>query len=162
VKRYYDLGTLSGEIARELETLADQNGLTSFHPIMICAVLEVIASPLKALLTKGPLAAEVGENGLKTYYASRLLAAVEEIKSPHSMTVNPLMEAAVSAVRKHREVRESDLLQLTINELREDVNEHSIPPGFQSAIDYLQQTGIIALDDEGIWRPGEESLYLEF
>ena len=103
MQRYYDHEAIRDDVSAALEEVFKRHGLPSFwHPLAVSATIEVLASPLKYQLQATPLTVEVGRIGGQLYAASRLVLAVELAKSPHSQTINPMMDAIARALAKQR------------------------------------------------------------
>lgn len=70
------MSELDGKIARAVEQVFEETRADPWEPDSILAVLETIASPLKALLgTPGPLFKFVGETGVELFIALRALVS---------------------------------------------------------------------------------------
>lgn len=150
------------DVTRAINAAVTPYGLHTYSPLAVYAVLDAIASPLKSLAPKGPLAWDVCEKGWQTYHASRLAAAVERLKSPSSLIVNPVMDAIVVALAHYGKPMPVDLLfrntlrvflarpRLTFAGVPAALRANSsLDPAFRSARGYLVRGHVIALNEAG-------------
>ncbi len=162
MQKFEKYAEMAADVTRAINAAVSPYGLHTYSPLAIYAVLEAIASPLKSLATNGLLAWDVCEKGLPTYYASRLAVAVERIKSPSSLIVNPMMEAIVVALAAHEKPVPVHLLfrntlrvflarpRLTCAGIPAALRANSsLDPAFESARGYLSRDHVIALTDDG-------------
>jgi len=162
VRRYYDYEALLTDLQASIESTLEKHDLQGFHPLVVCALLEIVASPLKFHKWQGtPLTRPVGEAGLETYLRSRLACEVEQLKSPHSVIVNPLMDAVAAAIKKRSSLPPDellrDVLRVYLGKPRlthagvptELAKDSSIEPAIQSALAYLQEGQVIGKADDG-------------
>lgn len=154
---------MSDDIAQAIGVAVSRHGFGhQFHPLVVYAVLNTVGSPLKSLIAQGPLARSVGMKGIETFYASRIAAAVEVLKSPSSLIVNPMMDAIAFAILKNSGLTANNLLLR--NTLRVLLNrprlsnaglpaalrkDSSLEPAFHSALGYLEQGSVIARAADG-------------
>ena len=103
MERYFDERKLQDDVHSAITQALAGHGLEPYHPLAVSTVLEAIASPLKFQLQATPLSQKVGKLGVEIYFASSLLRAVELLKSPHSLIVNPMMDVATVALFRRRE-----------------------------------------------------------
>lgn len=177
MQRYYDGPKLISDLQRAVEQVLTEHGLGSTYGLLpVCAMLEVMASPLKHLIAVSPLTRRMGELGVEIYYRSHLPMRVALAQSPHSMVVNPMMEAMAAAVARHTAPLPDELLlrdtlrvfldrpRLTVKGVPKALTaDPSLLPAFGSAKQYLQEAEIIqptpdgrswALADGLGWSPG--------
>lgn len=132
MKRYYDYDKLRESCVDAVNRVAQEAGLEASHPLVTFAALDAIASSLKLLkITGSPLSRLPGRLGTDAYLASILARKVEELKSPHSLTVNGVMDEIVAAlaVGKQPEVDHREALA--------------------SATEYLIEGGVIERMEDG-------------
>lgn len=166
MQKFEKYAEMVADVTRAINAAVTPYGLHTYSPLAVYAVLDAIASPLKALAPNGPLAWDVCDKGLQTYDASRLAAAVERLKSPSSVIVNPMMDAIVVALARHENPMPVHLLfrntlraflarpRLTFAGIPAALRANtSLDPAFASARDYLARGHVIALSDDGkTWR----------
>jgi len=170
MQRHYDFDTLVNELSEAIEPVLNKHKIPSIdHPLAVCALLEVQSSPLKQQKLSNGLLQRAGMLGVEAYLASFLGRMVELLKSPHSQTVNPVMESIVLAlVRAKEPVPDFYLLRNTLRELLNQPSldargmsdalkdNSSLEPAFGSAKEYLLAGGIVAnevVESEGTyWR----------
>lgn len=167
---YYNFESIRDELTSAVEAVAERHDLELAHPLLLAAVLEVIASPLKLHKLQGtPLTRPVGTAGIDAYLTSLLARRVEEIKAPGSLIVNPLMDAAVATLRDGRVLDRSDLLYQTCRALLDNVTstssdvisatrmaqEQRTQSAFESALRYLKEAEII-IEQPGTREPRYE------
>lgn len=163
MEKYFDERGLLNDVDRALVQALAKHGLEPYHPLAVSTVLEVIASPLKFQIQATPLSRRVGKLGVETYLASRLLRAVELLKSPHSLIVNPMMDAAIVAlVRRRGPIPKDEMLRdaLRVHLNRPRLSESAIPKvagnslamyqaALGSALSYLVEGGIACEAGDG-------------
>lgn len=166
MQKFEKYAEMVAEVTRAINAAVTPYGLHTYSPLAVYAVLDAIASPLKSLAPNGPLAWDVCDKGLQTYYASRLAAAVERLKSPSSLVVNPMMDAIVVALARHEKPMPVHLLfrntlraflarpRLTCAGIPAALRANSsLDPAFKSACGYLVNGHVIALSEDGkAWR----------
>src|SRR5690242_12642052 len=110
--KFERLGELTEELSAAYTTIVERFGLEPYDALSVCAALEVIASPLKlhALQGRG-MTRRMGKFGMAAYYASLTAKAVEEVKLPISLTVNPIMESIIRILVDRGPLIEDDLKQ---------------------------------------------------
>ncbi|HEV2596444.1 MAG TPA: hypothetical protein VGU01_14730 [Sphingomicrobium sp.] len=150
--RYEGLDDLVANMTDAVAVVAAKHGLEVWDALTLCAVIESISSPLKLHKLKGSLLSRpMGEFGIKTYYASLIARAVEQIKSPHSLVVNPMMEAIIAALANESgpmpeaalAAQAQRLLALHCDGSEEKPQEVSPTPAFHSPLRYLSEAGLI-------------------
>jgi hypothetical protein len=162
MQRFYDFETILREVSSALEEIAQRNNLELHHPVTLCAILEAIASPLKAQKLHGsPLMQKVGLRAIEAYLASLAARKVELLKSPHSLRVNPMMDAVVMAllkkgtVPKDRLFREALKVHLPLSgrakgEIDAAVEKHEyLEASLASALAYLQEGEVVRPSEDG-------------
>lgn len=97
MNRYYDGDKLLEDVSRALEEALGNHGVQVYSLLGVTTVLEAIASPLKLHRLQGKAGQEMGRLGQEAYYASTIPRRVALLQSPHSETVNPMMESIVVA-----------------------------------------------------------------
>ena len=154
---------MSEEIARAVNLAVSKYGFGHHNePLVVYALMDFMGSPLKSLLSKGPLARDVGMKGFDAFMASRIAAAVEVLKSPSSLIVNPMMDAIAAAVARHDGPTPDNLLfrntlrvflqrpRLSLAGVPAALRKNgSLQSAFGSACGYLQQGGVIARISDG-------------
>lgn len=159
---FFDEKKLRDDVESAIAEALKKHGLEPYHPLAVSTVLEVIASPLKYQIQATPLSYKVGKLGVEIYLASRLLRAVELLKSPFSQIVNPMMDAAVMALLRRRGSLPKpkllrDALQVHLNKPR--LSERGIPEAagtslamyqaaLSSALGYLVEGGIVVESED--------------
>ena len=151
------------DVARAVALVLSKYGFHNhYEPLVVYAVLDAIGSPLKSLMTKGPLAQDVGIKGFDAFMASRIAAAVEVLKIPSSLIVNPMMDAIVAVVSSHDGPTPDSLLfrntlRVFLGRPRLSLagvpaamrKEASLQSAFGSACSYLEQGGVMARTSDG-------------
>lgn len=165
MQSYFDEDALRRDIEAAVTKALEPHGVDMFHPLAVCAVLEVISSPLKHQISGSPLMQKVGYVGVELYAATHLPRRVEALKSPHSLIVNHLMDAIAAALAKkgplpkERMFREALKIHLDLSgkpkaEIDRAVSEnHSLKAALESALTYLQEGRVIEpCESETHWR----------
>jgi len=161
MKRHYDGDQILADVNRALEAALGKHGVQIYSLLGVTTVLEAIASPLKFQVQK-IAGHDLGMLGCETYYASTVARRVALLQSPHSETVNPMMESIVVALRRAKAPLEEDALRLAayrvfLSKPRATVRSaekenSSLSPAFSSARDYLTEGQIISKTDAGAWQ----------
>lgn len=163
MKRYFDEMKLQDDVDSAITKALAEHGLDPYHPLAVATVLVAISSPLKFMLQATSLSHKVGKFGFETYSASRVLRAVELLKSPHSLIVNPMMDAATVALLRRREpVPKTEMLRdtLRVHLNRPRLSERGIPKAagnslymyqaaLSSALTYLVEGEIVSESEDG-------------
>ena len=101
MERYFDFEKVQADVVCSLEAVVKKHGIDLYHPIAVAAVIGAISSPLKLHKLQGtPLTKPLGRAGSEAYEASELIWKVEEIKSPHSLIVSPMMDAIAASLTR--------------------------------------------------------------
>lgn len=170
MKRFHDLDALQEALSIAIADVLSRHGIGSLYaPLAVCAALRVFASPIKYQIGATPLTYGMGMTGFDAYLASKLPAAVEQIKSPYSRIVNPLMDAIAAAIARHkRPLRDKELFRnalrihlekpkLTVRGIQAVLRQNgSLEPAFGSARGYLEEAKIIVRNKDGAWELAEE------
>lgn len=156
MERYHAFDEVRDDMSSAIEAIAQRHGIDTAHPIAMMAVLEAIASPLKLHKLNGtPLTRAVGMAGSDAYEASLLARRVEEIKSPASLVVNPMMDSIAAALSGGAQLSRSSLLVEACRVFMEDdsseplvgvtamANDPRTQAAFGSALGYLSETEIV-------------------
>jgi len=161
MQRHYDGRKLLADVTRTLEETLARHGVQPFSLLGVTTVLEAIASPLKAQVA-GICGREMGRLGVETYLASTIARRVALLQSPHSDTVNPMMESIVVALGRAKTPLSTDALRLAAYRvlmnrprvsLRGAERENaSLSAAFASARGYLTEGRIVSLTGSGLWR----------
>lgn len=184
MERRDDFEAVCADVGNAINEALARHNLDPFDALAVCAVVEAMASPFKLHRLRGTrLTREVGRFGQTAYNASLLARSIEEIKSPHSLVVNPMMDAIAGALAKRGSIVDAELPRETVEFLKdlpayadwqateeaEDlVRRISGPPfqtarqhlaeggAFASALRYLEEAEIVSFSEEdGSWRlPG--------
>ncbi len=164
MERYYDGDKLLEDVSRALEEALGKHGVQVYSLLGVTTVLEAIASPLKFQVQK-IAGHDLGVLGCKTYYASTIPRRVALLQSPHSETVNPMMESIVAALTHAKAPLEEMDLRLAAYRvflskpratIRSAEKENSsLSPAFSSARDYLAEGRVISRTETGTWRLNE-------
>lgn len=166
MQRYFDIDAMRSEVTASLEEIFTRHGLeNSWQPLAVSLTIDALGSPLKYQLQATPLSVEVGRIGGKLYAAARLVLAVEAAKSPHSQTVNPMMDAIALAVSKSRTPLSDDLLfrnamrvffgRPRLSSKAAASGEGQIGPmssAFKSALVYLETARVVERSPNGLWQ----------
>jgi len=164
VERHFDGDRLLEDVSRALETALEKHGVEIYSLLGVTTVLEAISSPLKFQIQK-IAGRELGTLGFKTYLASTIPRRVALLQSPHSVTVNPMMEAIVVALMRARGPLDEDRLRLLayrvlLSKPRTTIKSaerenSSLSPAFSSARAYLTEADIISQTERGAWKLNE-------
>jgi hypothetical protein len=163
LERYFDDRKLLEDVNSAITKALAEHGLEPYHPLAVATVLEAVASPLKFQLQATPLSHKVGKLGVEIYFASRVLRAVELLKSPHSQIVNPMMDAATLALLRRRQpLPKSEMLRdaLRVHLNKPRLSERGIPKAagnslnmyqaaLGSALTYLVEGEIVSESEDG-------------
>jgi hypothetical protein len=162
MERYYDGDRLFGDVSRALQEALGKHGVELYSLLGVTTALEAIASPLKLHHLQGLVGREMGKLGQQAYDASNVARRVALLQSPHSVTVNPLMECIVVALKRAKVPLDTDALSLAtyrifLGKPRATMNSaekqnRSLSPAFASALEYLTKGDIISRTDAGSWR----------
>lgn len=165
MQRFYDYQAIWSDVSEAVSASLRSHGLEAYHPIAVCAVLEAIASPLKAQISGPALMQKVGYLGVETYLASLIARRVEVLKSPHSLIVNPMMDAIALALLKKGELPKERMFREALkvylglsgkpkNEIDSALQDHAhLEYAFSSALEYLQQGDVIEpCENDTQWR----------
>ena len=99
MERYYDFPKLSQAVTAAIESAAEEADLELSHPLVVYAVLEAIWPSLVQMKMFGTaLSTNIARFAGEAYHASLLARRVEELKAPHSLTVNGVMDDVVAAL----------------------------------------------------------------
>lgn len=162
MEKYYDGDKILQDVSRALQEALARHGLDVYSLLAVTTVLEAMSSPLKFHNLQGKAGRQMGLLGQQAYYASTVPRQVALLQSPHSQTVNPMMESIVVALQHGKEPMDETALKrgayrvflgkprATIASAEKENN--SLYPAFQSARDYLVQGKLISRTDTGLWR----------
>ena len=122
--------------------------------------VSALKAPLKWLVAESPTTKNLGQLGTKAFLASRLVMEVELLKSPHSQSVNPMMDAiALTLLRSKQPVSTEDLLKRAVKRylMRWPIGErtnwqNNADASFSSALSYLEEGDVILRTEDGRWR----------
>lgn len=176
MKRRDDFEAVCADVGNAINEALARHNLDPFDALALCAVLEAMASPFKLHHLRGTrLTREVGRFGQKAWNASCLARGIEEIKSPHSLVVNPMMDAIAGALVKKEVIADAELPRETAEFLKdlpayadwqateeaEDLVRRIPGPPFQTALQHLAEGGAFAsalryLEEAGIVSFSEE------
>lgn len=164
MERYYDGDKLLEDVSRALEEALGKHGVQIYSLLGVTTVLEAIASPLKFQVQK-IAGHELGMRGCETYYASTIPRRVALLQSPHSETVNPMMESIVVALTRAKAPLDEAALRLAayrvfLSKQRATIRSaekenSSLSPAFSSARDYLAEGRVISRTEQGLLRLNE-------
>lgn len=162
MERYYDGDKLIEDVSRALEEALGKHRVQVYSLLGVTTVLEAIASPLKYHNLQGKAGQKMGQLGQQAYYASTIPRRVALLQSPHSETVNPMMESIVVALTRAEVPLEETALRLAAYRvflskpratIRSVEKQDSSPsPAFSSARDYLAEGHVISRTKQGLWR----------
>ena len=176
MERRDDFDAVCADVGNAISEALARHNLDPFDALALCAVVEAMASPFKLHHLRGTrLTREVGRFGQKAYNASCLARSIEEIKSPDSLVVNPMMDAIAGALADKGSIADAELPARTV-EFLEDLPKYAdweaieeaeslvsrIPgPPFQSARQHLTEGGAFGsalryLEEAGIVRFSKE------
>lgn len=135
MERYYDFEKIRQSAHNAVATLARDAGLDERHPLVTYAVLDALAKPLHHMRSHGwELSTSIARSGIEAYTTSLLARRVEELKSPHSKTINDVMDRIVDALSGGRQ----------------PCIDHE--NAFKSATEYLVEGGLIEKLEDGTLR----------
>ncbi len=162
VKRYFDGDKLIEDVTRALEEALGKHGVPIYSLVGVTTVMEALASPLKLQNLNGKAGQEMGRLGQLAYDASTIPRRVALLQSPHSKTVNPMMESIVVALTRAKAPLEEAALRLAAYRvflskpratIRSAEKENSsLSPAFSSARDYLAEGHVISRIELDLWR----------
>lgn len=160
--RYHDGAKLLEEVNSALEEALRKHGVQLYSLLGLTTVLEAIASPLKLHHLQGIGGREMGRLGQKAYEASIIPRRVALLQSPHSETVNPMMESVVVVLQRAKApLNESDLrleaYRVFLSRPRASIasaekTNSSLASAFSSAISYLNEGQVISRTETGVWQ----------
>lgn len=162
MKRYFDGDQILADVSRALEDTLARHGVELYSLLGVTTVLEAISSPLKLHSLQGRVGHKMGRLGQQAYYASTLPRRIALLQSPHSQTVNPMMESIAVALQRAKAPLDEATLRrdayrvflgkprATIAAAEKEIS--SLSPAFSSARDYLTEGKIISQTDTGLWR----------
>ena len=178
MRKFYDRNALVEDVRTAIEQALRKNGIGEpYCSLGIGAVLEAYGSPFKWAIAQGFLLGGAGMSASNAFSQSRIAFAVALAQSPHSLIVNPLMEAAAAAAArsktplKFEELRRNALREhlgmpkLTLRGVdREMKADSSLEPAFNSALRYLEEAAILEKTAQSErWKIGSEySFFLDF
>ncbi len=161
MKRYYNGDQILADVSRALEESFSHHGLEVYSLLGVTTVLEAISSSLKLQIQK-IAGHDFGELGLAAYYASTVPRRVALLQSPHSQTVNSMMESIVVVLQRAKSPLDETTLRrnayrVFLGKPRATIasaekENSSLCPTFSSARDYLTQGKIISQTGPGLWR----------
>ncbi|MCV2891423.1 hypothetical protein [Ruegeria aquimaris] len=165
MKRYYDGDRILEDVSQALEEALRKHSVELYSLLGVTTVLEIIASPMKMHIS-GIAGHEMGMRGVEAYFASTIPRRVALLQSPHSETVNPMMESISVALSRAKEpVADADLFPAAMRvflkkprlSAKTIEDEHaSYFPAFVSAREYLTEGKIISQTEAGdAWRLNE-------
>lgn len=169
MERFYDGNKLLEDVSAALEAALSNHGLTAYSLLGVTTVLEAVASSLKLQCLQGIVGREMGRLGQKAYDQACLARKVALLQSPHSTTVNPMMEGIAVALSCATDpITDSALERATLRVLlkkprlsraglvKAQRENPSLAPAFISARSYLEKAHIISKTDDGLaWRLSE-------
>lgn len=161
MKRYYDGDQILSDVSRALEEALSRHGVELYSLLGATTVLEAISSPLKLQIQK-IAGHELGKLGCVAYYASTLPRRIALLQSPHSQTVNPMMESITVALQRAKAPLDETTLRrnayrVFLGKPRATIaaaekENSSLSPAFSSARGYLTEGKIISQTGTGLWR----------
>ncbi|WP_030539562.1 hypothetical protein [Sphingobium sp. DC-2] len=162
MERYYDGDRLVEDVSRALQEVLGKHGVELYSLLGVTTALEAIASPLKFHHLQGIAGHEMGKLGQLAYYASHIPRRVALLQSPHSLTVNPLMESIVVALKRTKVPLDADALRLAAYRVMlgkpratiksAEKGNSSLSPAFSSALEYLAEGNVICQTEAGAWQ----------
>ncbi len=164
MKRYYDGEKIAEDLSRALEEVLGRHGVHPYSLLGLTSIMEVIASPLKAQIS-GIAGRDMGIHGVEAYISSTTARRVALLQSPHSQTVNQMMESISVALQKARSPLKEPGLRLRayriylkeprISLAAAEGKNSSLSSAFSSARDYLVEGRIMSRTENGAWRLSE-------
>lgn len=161
MERYYNGDQILADVNRALEESLSRHGVQIYSLLGVTTVLEAISSPLKLQIQK-IAGHDLGKLGCAAYYASTLPRRVALLQSPHSQTVNPMMESIVVALQRAKSPLDETTLRrnayrVFLGKSRATIasaekENSALSSAFSSARDYLTQGKIISQAVNGLWR----------
>lgn len=161
MKRHYDGGQILADVSRALEEALSRHGLEVYSLLGVTTVLEAISSPLKFQIQK-IAGHKLGKLGCAAYYASTLPRRIALLQSPHSQSVNPMMESIAVALQRAKTPLDETTLRRNAYRVflgkpratiaKADRENSSLSPAFSSARNYLAEGKIISQTGTGLWR----------
>lgn len=162
MERYYDGDRLLDDVLNALGEALGKHGVELYSLLGVTTVMEAIASPLKFHHLQGIAGREMGKLGQLAYDASNVPRRIALLQSPHSVTVNPLMECITVALTRAKVPLDAEALRLAsyrifLGNPRATLNSaekqnSSLSPAFSSALEYLTEGDIISRTEAGAWR----------
>jgi len=160
MKRYFDGDQILADVSCALQDTLLRHGVELYSLLGITTVLEAISSPLKLHNLQGKAGQKMGR--LQAYCASTLPRRIALLQSPHSRTVNPMMESIAVALQRAKTPLDEATLRCNayrvfLGKPRATIaaaeKENSLlSPAFSSARDYLTEGKIISQTGTGLWR----------
>ncbi|ETD87288.1 hypothetical protein ACTTAL_17465 [Rhodobacter capsulatus] len=164
MERHYDGDRLLEDVSRALEEALGKHGVQVYSLLGVTTVLEAIASPLK-FQVQTIAGHALGRLGCEAYYASTIPRRIALLQSPHSITVNPMMESIAVALMRAKAPLDEEALRLAAyrvmlarpraTKTSAEKENSSLVPAFLSARDYLAEGQVISQDAAGRWRLNE-------
>ena len=161
MQRHYDGDQILADVMCALKEALGKHGVETYSLLGVTTVLEAIASPFK-LQAQKIAGHEMGELGCKTYFASTIPRRVALLQSPHSETVNPMMESIVVALQRAKAPMDIDGLRLAAYRIflskpratlqSAEQENTSLSAAFPSACNYLTEGRVISRTEAGAWR----------
>jgi hypothetical protein len=161
MEKFYNGDQILADVSRALEGALARHGVDVYSLLGVTTVLEAISSPLKFQVQK-IAGHELGRLGCAAYYASTLPRRVALLQSPHSQTVNPMMESIFVALQRAKAPLDETTLRrnayrVFLGKPRATIasaekESGSLSPAFSSARDYLTQGKIISQTEPGLWQ----------
>jgi hypothetical protein len=162
MNKYYDGDQILTDVSHALEEALSRHGLQVYSLLGVTTVLEAISSPLKLHNLQGKAGHDMGRLGQQAYDAATLPRRIALLQSPHSQTVNPMMESIFVALRRAKAPLDETTLRrnayrVFLGKPRATIaaaekENSSLSPAFSSALDYLKQGKIISQTDASLWR----------
>ncbi len=155
MQRFHDGERIVADLHDGITRVLQAHGISDTYDILaVAAVLQAIGSELKFQIgaNPNPLAPKLGGTGWEALMASRLPMQVALLQSPHSLIVNPMMEAVAAALRdRGKPTSEAVLLRRSVAIQRERENRQggevsggpTLASAFRSALAYLAEGGVI-------------------
>lgn len=164
MERHYDGDRILEDVAHALQEALGRHGVQVYSLLGVTTVLEAISSPLKFQIQK-IAGSELGRLGCEAYYASTIPRRVALLQSPHSQTVNPMMESIAVALQRAKTKLDDDALRLSAYRVflskpratraSAERENSALFPAYSSARDYLAEGRVISRDEAGCWRLNE-------
>lgn len=165
MERHYHGDRLLEDVSRALEEAMGRHGVQVYSLLGVTTVLEAISSPLKFQRLQGIAGAEMGRLGQEAYDASTLPRRIALLQSPHSQTVNPMMESIAVALQRAKTPLEDAALRLAAYRVflstpratraSAERENSALSPAYSSAREYLAEGSVISQEEAGRWRLNE-------